>query len=179
MHDRTERVPPLLRSYAEHKLDRLTRHFDRVLEAEVHFDVENRGSREPVTVCRILVRANGRRTPLLKSEESAAEERAALDLALDKIDRQVVRLKERRKARRALPPAVAATATPEAEAEPAVPELDMVRRHVKPESVEQARAKLDSNGMQFHLFVNEDSGEVNVIYRRPDGGVRVIEPILK
>ena len=176
IHDRTERLPANLRSYAEQKLDKLTRHFDRVLDAELHFDEERRSSRERLVTSRILVHASGRKAPLLKAEEKAADERAALDLALDKIDRQVVKLKERRRDRHG-PPAAAITVSESSERP--LPPMDTVRRHIKPESVEQARRHLDSNGMDFHLFVNEDSGEVNVIYRRPDGGLRVIEPILK
>jgi putative sigma-54 modulation protein len=175
IHDRTERAGSTLRSYAERKLDRLSRHFDRVLEAEVHFVEETRRSRAPVVVSRILVHAAGRKAPMLQAQEKAADERAALDLALDKIDRQVLKLKERRKERRAAP---ADGALPEAEPANAEP-IDIVRRHVKPESLDQAEAALTATDQRFHLFLNEDSGEINVIYRRADGGLRVIEPILK
>ena len=178
IHDRTERLAAPLRSYAERKLDRLSRHFDRVLEAEIHFDHETRRSRAPVVVSRILVHAVGRKAPVLQARERAADERAALDLALDKIDRQVLKLKERRKDRRALPTAMAPTANGAKPERPPRP-LDVVRRHVKPESLDHAERELDAGELQFHLFLNEDSGEVNVMYRRADGGVRVIEPILK
>jgi ribosome hibernation promoting factor len=179
IHDRTERLPASLRSDAERKLSRLTRHFDRVLEAEVHFEEESRRSRERAVVSRILVHAVGRKAPLLKAQESASDEKAALDLALDKIDRQVRKLKEKRRDRRAASPAeVAVSMNGDAPREIAA-ELDIVHRHLKPESLDQARRKLETEESQFHLFVNEDSGEVNVIYRRADGGLRVIEPVLK
>jgi putative sigma-54 modulation protein len=173
IHDRTERAGASLRSYAERKLDRLSRHFDRVLEAEVHFDEETRRSSVPVVTSRILVHAAGRKAPVLQAQDRAADERAALDLALDKIDRQVLKLKERRRDRRA-PSANGADPEP-----PAAPTLDVVRRHLKPETVERAQDALESGDLQFHLFLNEDSGEINVIYRRADGGLRVIEPILR
>lgn len=176
IHDRTEHNRAPLRSYAERKLDRLSRHFDRVLEAEIHFEQETRRSRAPVVVSRILVHAVGRKAPVLEAKEKAADERAALDLALDKIDRQVLKLKERRKDRRALPTAEANGTPPE---DPAPPALDVVRRHVKPETVERAQDELEAGELHFHLFLNDDTGEVNLIYRRPDGGLRVIEPILK
>lgn len=178
IHDRTERLPAQLRSDAERKLERLSRHFDRVLEAEVHFEEESRRSRERRVVSRILVHALGRKAPLLKAQEKAADEQAALDLALDKIDRQVRKLKERRRERRIVGPAEM-TAAMNGDAAPAVtPELDTVNRHLKSESVDQARARLEAEGGQFHLFLNEDSGEVNVIYWRADGGLRVIAPVL-
>lgn len=177
IHDRTERAGATLRSYAERKLDRLSRHFDRVLEAEVHFEEETRRSRAPVVVSRILVHAVGRKAPVLEAREKAADERAALDLALDKIDRQVLKLKERRKDRRALPANGTRPDAPDLDGLEAHP-LDVVRRHLKPETLEHAAAQLEAGEQQFHLFLNEDSGEVNVIYRRADGGLRVIEPVL-
>ena len=179
IHDRTERLPASLRSDAERKLGRLTRHFDRVLEAEIHFEVESRRSRERTVVSRILVHAVGRKAPLLKAQERAADEKAALDLALDKIDRQVRKLKEKRRDRRAVAPAEIAVDRNGAAAEPILADLDVVQRHLKAESVEQARRRLEKEEAHFHLFVNEESGEVNVIYRRADGGLRVIEPVLR
>ena len=179
IHDRTERLSARLRSDAEQKLSRLSRHFDRVLEAEVHFEEESRRSRERTVVSRILVHAVGRKAPLLKAQERAADEKAALDLALDKIDRQVRKLKERRRDRRAIPPAeITVELNGDRPHAPAAP-LDIVQRHLKPESIDQAERHLDTDDSQFHLFVNEDTGEVNLIYRRADGGLRVIEPILK
>ncbi len=179
IHDRTERVPARLRSDAERKLGRLSRHFDRVLEAEVHFEEESRRSRERAVVSRILVHAVGRKAPLLKAQERAADEKAALDLALDKIDRQVRKLKERRRDRRAVAPAeITVALNGDAPRVPAA-EVDVVRRHLKPESLEQARRRLEREETQFHLFLNEDTGEVNVLYRRADGGLRVIEPVLR
>ena len=179
IHDRTERLPARLRSDAERKLGRLSRHFDRVLEAEIHFEEESRRSRERAVVSRILVHAVGRKAPLLKAQERAADEKAALDLALDKIDRQVRKLKERRRDRRAASPAEITVALNGEAPRPVPAELDVVQRHLKPESLDQARRKLETEEAHFHLFLDEDSGEVNVIYRRADGGLRVIQPILK
>jgi ribosome hibernation promoting factor len=177
IHDRTERLPASLRSDAERKLGRLSRHFDRVLEAEVHFEEESRRSRERAVVSRILVHAVGRKTPLLKAAEKAGDEQAALDLALDKIDRQVRKLKEKRRERRIVGPAAMTVALNGHEA-PRPAELDIVQRHLKPESLDQARRALEAQEDQFHLYLNEDSGEVNVIYRRADGGLRVIQPVV-
>ena len=179
IHDRTERLPASLRSDAERKLSRLTRHFDRVLEAEIHFEEESRRSRERSVVSRILVHAVGRKAPLLKAQEKAADETAALDLALDKIDRQVRKLKERRRDRRAVAPGEITVALNGDAPRTRVAELDVVQRHLKPESLDQAKRRLDSEEADFHLFLNEDTGEVNLIYRRADGGLRVIEPVLK
>ena len=47
---------------------------------------------------------------------------------------------------------------------------------VKPMSAEEAAAQLDLVGHDFFVFRNAESDEVNVIYRRRDGGYGLIEP---
>ena len=47
---------------------------------------------------------------------------------------------------------------------------------VKPMSPEEAAMQLELVGHDFFVFRSDDSGEVNVIYRRKDGDYGLIEP---
>ena len=47
---------------------------------------------------------------------------------------------------------------------------------VKPMNVEEAVLQMDLLGHDFFVFRNDDSGEVNVVYRRRKGGYGLIEP---
>lgn len=94
VHDRTGELPADLRAYAERKVSRLSRHFDRVAEAEVEFEQE-KGGPGAATVARITVRADGRRHPVVHAGERAHDPQAALMLAVEKVDRQMVKLKEK------------------------------------------------------------------------------------
>ena len=47
---------------------------------------------------------------------------------------------------------------------------------VKPMSAEEAALQLELVGHDFFVFRSDDSGDVNVIYRRRDGGYGLIEP---
>jgi putative sigma-54 modulation protein len=47
---------------------------------------------------------------------------------------------------------------------------------VKPMSPEEAVLQLELIGHDFFVFRSDDSGELNVIYRRRDGGYGLIEP---
>ena len=47
---------------------------------------------------------------------------------------------------------------------------------VKPMSAEEAALQLDLIGHDFFVFRSDESGDVNVIYRRKDGGYGLIEP---
>jgi putative sigma-54 modulation protein len=49
---------------------------------------------------------------------------------------------------------------------------------VKPMSAEEAVLQLELVGHDFFVFQNADSSEVNVVYRRNDGGYGLIEPQL-
>jgi putative sigma-54 modulation protein len=47
---------------------------------------------------------------------------------------------------------------------------------VKPMSPEEAVLQLELIGHDFFVFRSDDSGEINVIYRRKNGGYGLIEP---
>ena len=47
---------------------------------------------------------------------------------------------------------------------------------VKPMNPEEAVLQLELIGHDFFVFRSDDSGEINVIYRRKDGGYGLIEP---
>ena len=49
---------------------------------------------------------------------------------------------------------------------------------VKPMDAEEACLQMELLGHNFYVFLNDESGEVNVVYRRNDGAYGLIEPIL-
>ncbi len=174
IQDQTEALEPSLRRYTESRLGKLSRHFERVLEAEVHFTAESkRGGEAQEAAVKILIHPDGRKKPILKAEARGRDLHAALDIALDKVDRQVLKLKDkivnRHHGKRA-------ESTPEEPAATVTESPERVITRVKAESVSQAMDALEANGHLFHLFLDEDTGELCVIYRRADGSVAIIEP---
>jgi len=108
-----------------------------------------------------------------RSEETAGDLAAAVDLAVDALARQVREMKDRvknRKVRHARRPGPRP-------GEPAP--LDIVVRQVplKPMSLEEAAADLGQGGDDFVVFTNASTDAVNVLYRRTDGGLGLIEPV--
>ncbi|MDB5878809.1 MAG: raiA [Variovorax sp.] len=85
-------VSPALRSYVTTKLDRITRHFDQVVDVKVILTVEKQKEKEgrQKAECNIHVKGND-----LFAESSHADLYAAVDDLVDKLDRQVVRHKDR------------------------------------------------------------------------------------
>ncbi len=177
LNDRTDGLPPALKAYAQRKLARLERHFGKVADAEVDFSEERKRFGIATIVCRINVHVNGRRTPVLSAHERGVDAQSALDLALDKIDRQVVKLKEIR-THRHLEVSPLRIPAPRRTSKPRTTEPERIRMKLLPESIEQAIAELDSDGQAFHVFLDEFSGSIQIAFRRADGSVAIIEPVV-
>ena len=177
LHDRTDGVGQEVRENAERKLARLERHFGKVADADVDFSEERKRSGLATIVCRINIHLDGRRTPVLSAHERGADALSALDLALDKIDRQVVKYKEK-VTHRKKPVSPVRVPAPEAGDEARSPEPERIRMKLKPMSIADAVAELEADGQAFHVFLNEDSGAIEIVARRADGSVAVIEPIV-
>ena len=85
-------VTPALRSYVTTKLDRITRHFDQVVDVRVLLCIEKQKEKQgrQRAECNIHVKGND-----MFAESSHADLYAAVDELVDKLDRQVVRHKSR------------------------------------------------------------------------------------
>jgi len=83
-------VTPALRSYVTSKLDRITRHFDQVVDVKVLLSLENQKEKDKRqrAECNIRVKGND-----LFAESAHEDLYAAVDDLMDKLDRQVVRHK--------------------------------------------------------------------------------------
>ncbi|MDB5752680.1 MAG: putative Sigma-54 modulation protein [Ramlibacter sp.] len=85
-------VTPALRQYVTTKLDRITRHFDQVVDIRVLLCVDKQRERErrQRAGCTIRVKGND-----MHAESAHHDLYAALDELVDKLDRQVGRHKTR------------------------------------------------------------------------------------
>jgi putative sigma-54 modulation protein len=177
LHDRTDGLGQEVRENAERKLARLARHFGKVADAEVDFSEERKRSGLATIVCRINIHMDGRRTPVLSAHERGADALSALDLALDKIDRQVVKYKEKITHRKKPLSPVRVPQQDDGE-ESRSPEPERIRLKLRPMTVSEAVAELEADGQPFHVFLDENSGAIQILTRRSDGSMAVIEPIV-
>jgi putative sigma-54 modulation protein len=88
IHGHHVEVTPALRSYVEEKLGRIRRHFDSVIDADVVLSVEDKLRQK----AEITVRVRG---SSLHAEHTNGDMYAAIDALMDKLDRQVLRHKDR------------------------------------------------------------------------------------
>ena len=179
LHDRTNGLGQEVRDQAERKLSRLARHFGRIAEAEVDFSEERKRSGLATTVCKINVRFDGRRSPVLSAHERGADPQSALDLALDKIDRQVVKHKEKVTHRKqAVSPVRMPQETGAADDESRSDGPERIRLRLHPMSVSDAVENLENDGQPFLVYLDEDTGAIMIAARRADGSVAVFEPVV-
>ena len=83
-------VTPAIRTYVESKLNRITRHFDHVIDLNVILSVEKLRQKAEVSV-----HVRGKE---IFVECDDADLYAAIDALVDKLDRQILKYKDRVKA---------------------------------------------------------------------------------
>jgi putative sigma-54 modulation protein len=85
-------VTPALREYVISKLDRVTRHFDQVVDINVLLTVEKQKEKERRQKAEVNLHVKGRDIHVEHANEDLY---AAIDQLVDKLDRQVCRHKDR------------------------------------------------------------------------------------
>lgn len=118
----------------------------------------------------------------LKGQEETEDVYSAIDLVVDKIERQLVKRKE--KMRRHKPGTQEAGSPGVARGEEAKegggfdrPRIVETKNFsVKPMSLEEAAMQMRLVGEDFFVFTNVSSGEVNVLYETEDGNYGVMVP---
>jgi putative sigma-54 modulation protein len=165
-------ITPRLREYVETKVGKLDRYLD-IDSARIDLAVENTRSSAHRQVAQLTVRTRG---TILRVEERASDMFAAIDMALDKMRRQVSRYKKRRQNRRQRGGEV-----PLEEGEEAVGgEIVRVKRfELVPMTPSEAVEQMELLGHQFFVFFDADEGVVSVVYRRRDGNYGLIVPAVR
>lgn len=85
-------VTPALRNYVTTKLDKITRHFDQVVDIKVLLTVEKQKEKDLRQRAECMIRVKGSD---IYAESSDSDLYAAFDVLVDKLDRQVARHKNR------------------------------------------------------------------------------------
>ena len=88
IHGHHVEVTPALRGYVEGKMERIRRHFDHLIEADVLLSVEDKLRHRAEITLRV-------RGSSMHAEAMDGDMYAAIDGLMDKLDRQVLRHKDR------------------------------------------------------------------------------------
>lgn len=170
------KVSDAIRERAENKIQKLGRHFHFLQDAQVTL-----GTQRNWQIAEVTLQAAGH---LLRAEERSNDMFASLDSAVEKLERQLRRHKGRflRRGRSGTEPeevsAEEGTVGEETPVEDFVmPRVVRTKRFtMKPMSVEEAVLQMELLGHDFFVFKNEETEAVNVVYRRKEGNLGLIEP---
>jgi putative sigma-54 modulation protein len=164
-------ITPDLRQYTEERLGKVSRLLrDRgsvhvILTAERHLRIAE-------------ITLNFRDASFVGIEQTA-DPRLSISGAFDKVERQVVKSLERRRTRKRRPKPTSAillnVLRPERVERDDEP-LETEHLPIKPLSVEEAVESAELVRRGAVVFRNSETERVNVIYRRPDGKLALIEP---
>jgi putative sigma-54 modulation protein len=164
-----------IREYVEKKASKLDRYLKNIDEASLELTRSSAKSAEDRHIAQLTVRARG---SILRAEERAADVFTAFDAVLDKMYRQIVRYKTRRRARGRVQEGELMPPLEEYEEEAPRQIVRTKRFIVLPMDAEEAAEQMELLGHDFFLFLNTETGELNIIYRRRDGDYALIEPEL-
>jgi putative sigma-54 modulation protein len=169
-------VSETIRRYAEEKMQKLDRQLHELAEVELELRVEKNPSIADNQVAEATVRTKG---PTLRVTEASTDMKASIDQLTEKLLRQIdhVRGKQRRDRHardNGIPSGGPMSISDEEETGEQI--VKVKQFSVKPMSPEEAVLQLELIGHDFFVFRSDDSGELNVIYRRKNGGYGLIEP---
>ncbi|HAD03401.1 MAG: ribosomal subunit interface protein [Desulfuromonadales bacterium GWD2_61_12] len=164
-----------VRAYVEEKLARVKKYIDEPIDAQVTFSVDKK-IRHHVEVTLV---AKG---ITIKGSEETSDMYAAIDLVVDKIERQMKRYKEKIKehkpaaerGREVHKTVISAESIEEGGGAPVI--IRTRSFPVKPMAVEEAVMQMDLLHKDFLVYTDASSEEINVVYRRKDGNYGLIVP---
>jgi putative sigma-54 modulation protein len=160
-----------LKSYVSDKLDRFDRLLDNPAGANVVLRVEKFRHIAEINI-------NGDRMTINGKEETE-DMYSAIDMVLDKLEKQIKKGKEKTRERRAK-----AKSKAQGQAggravdvdEDGPKEVKVKNIDYKPMDVDEAVLQMDLTSDNFLVFTNARTDQINVLYRRHDGDLGLIQP---
>lgn len=161
-----------LREYAEEKVGKLEKIVNRSFDANVILSVEKYRN-----IAEVLLSAKG---ISVKAMEETDDLYSAIDLVIDKVEKQVKKHREKRKEHSNYGnPDRAVSRETEADALPLSVDNDIVHLDCflpKPMSLDDAVKLLGDSKHDILMFMNFETKQYNVVCKLSDGRVGVVEP---
>lgn len=165
-----------LRSYVEDKVSKIKKYFDSPVESHIVLKVEKFRH-----IADLTFSINGN---LIKAVEQTGDMYSSIDLAMNKVEEQLRRFVSRKREYKGKDKQSEEFSVEEAEGQESVsdPEpkiIERVKVDVKPMDVEEAAMQMELSNRSFLVFMNSRSQNINVMYKRNDGNLGLIETSVK
>ena len=169
-------VTPAIRDHVESKIEKVERFFngDINANANVNLKINNGKAKVEVTI--------PMKNLTLRAEERHDDMYAAVDLIVDKLERQIrkhkTKVNRKFRDREGVGLYFAATSQTEPTTESSDEEYTIVRTKqfdLKPMDQEEAILQMNMLGHDFFIFTDGESDSTNIVYKRRDGKYGLIE----
>ncbi len=173
-------VTPAIREYVEKKVEKLERYFSEGVDATAHVNLKVYSDKQTKVEITIPMK-----NLTLRAEERHNDMYAAVDLIVDKLERQIRKYKTRvnRKSRDregvgAYFKSIEENGNAQNQQVEDDSEFDVVRTKqfdLKPMDQEEAILQMNMLGHNFFIFTDAESDGTNIVYKRKDGKYGLIE----
>ena len=176
VHGKNMQVPSDMSEFAQERVEHAGRIFDNGGDVDVELtEFTNPRRSDGKYRVEITTNAAGR---IVRVEAVAGEERTALDLAADKYERQLRKVKTKliQRNRDSNKDLNQVSSQSDDEEDRGVEIVRTKRFLMKPMSAEEAALQMDLLGHEFFFFLDAETDRHSVVYRRRNGDVGLIEP---
>ncbi|MFC1715213.1 ribosome hibernation-promoting factor, HPF/YfiA family [Candidatus Poribacteria bacterium] len=155
-----------IRLHAEEKMHKVETHFDRIIEGHMILSAEKHRR-----IAEVTLSVKG---AVFHAQDVTEDIYASIDGAMEKVDTQIRRHKEKLNDRKHHRKELVSTAEEDLEEEPEIIKVNKFADKLL--TPQEAVVQVEISGDDFLMFSNSQTNQVNVIYRRKDGNYGWIEP---
>jgi putative sigma-54 modulation protein len=157
------KITPALRDYVSQKMGKAQKYFDHIVWGQAFLFVEKRAHK-----AEMIVHAPGQ---TFRALATAADLYSAIDLASDKIDAHKERVKTRHKAK--------TSETMSEAVPPTTTNFSVLRQQVFATTPESAVEEMEAAGHQFLAYLDRDTDQIHIVFRRTDETFGIVQPVRK
>lgn len=165
------KISERLKTYTTRKLNKLETFFSQISHVEIEFSEEKNPRITKKEVVEVTLHSRGH---ILRAKESSTTMNSAVDLVFEKLEKQVKKYKDKMYASNQRTASKSEVAAIEREASSIVKTKNF---ELRPMSTEEAVSQMEMLGHNFFVFANANTDEINVIYRRKDKKIGLIQPV--
>ena len=169
-------VTPAIRDYVESKIEKVERYFNEGVNTNANVNLKVYNDRQTKVEVTIPMK-----NVTLRAEERHDDMYAAIDLIVDKLERQIRKHKTKVNRKFRERDGVGLYFANEVQVDSEAhndDEYEVVRTkqfNLKPMDQEEAILQMNMLGHDFYIFTDADSNATNIVYKRKDGRYGLIE----
>jgi len=157
------KVSNSLKEYADKKVSRLEKYLHRIESVKLKFEIEKYRH-----IAELKIHADRN---IFKAKEISTDFYSAIDLVVDKVERQIQKFRERYKSHHK-----SEQLKTNLNLSKDLQNITSIKQfEAKPLTISNAIDELNSLDYNFYIFLNSGTGKLNVVYKKEDSSYGLIE----